>query len=144
MVRAILLTILAASMMGMTAQQSGCRTGQTLKVELVNDTGRDIDFTLVYSENPNASFANLTDTGIEVTDTVKAGNVLVEFLSCNVTGAVALELAELDVVAGIGPIVVDDFVYRIETHWTCGDTLRYRFTSNNDLTDLDEESAVIR
>jgi hypothetical protein len=144
MVRTILLTILAASMMGMTTQQSGCQTGQALKVELVNDTGRDIDFTLVYSENPNASFVDLTDTGVEVSDTVKAGSVLVEFLSCNATGAVALELAVLDVVSGIGPIVIDDFVYRIETHWVCGDTLRYRFTSSNDLTDLDETSAVIR
>jgi hypothetical protein len=143
MVRAILLTVLAAGMMGMTAQQSGCQPGQTLTVQLVNDTGRNIDFTLVYSADPHASFLDLVDDGTEVKDTVKAGKTLLEFLDCKDTGAVALELATLDVVAGVGPIVVDDSVYRIDTDWVCGDTLRYRFTSSNDLTDLDEESEVL-
>jgi hypothetical protein len=144
MARAILLTILVIGMMGMTSQQSGCQAGQVLKIELVNDTGRDIDFTLVHSSDAGDSFADLTDTGTEVTGTVKAGSVLVKFLNCDVTGAVALKLGEMDVVAGIGPIIFDDFVYRIQTHWICGDTLRYRFTSSNDLTDLDVESDVIR
>jgi hypothetical protein len=143
MVRAILLTILAACMMGMTAQQSGCQGARTLTVQLVNDTGRDIDFTLAYSADADASFADLVDDGTEISDTVKAGEVVFKFLNCDATGAVALELAVLDVVAGVGPITIDDFVYRLDDHWTCGDTLQYRFTSSNNLTDLDVDSHVL-
>jgi len=141
--RAILLTILAAGMMGMTAQQSGCQGGPVLTVQLVNDTDRDIDYTLAYSEESDASFLELVDNGSELTGTVKAGETVREFLYCGTTGAVALESATMDVLWGVGGFTFDDFVYRIHTDWDCGDTLRYRFTSSNDVTDLDVESDVL-
>lgn len=143
MMRGILLTILAAGMLGMTSQQSGCQGARILTVQLVNDTGQDIDFTLAYSAAADASFADLVADGTEIDDTVKSGEVMFKFISCDAAHAVALKLAVLHVVGGVGPITFDDFVYRIDHDWTCGQTLQYRFTSSNNLTDLDVESDVL-
>jgi hypothetical protein len=136
MTRTILVAILWFGITG-----CGLLRPSSTEVELVNNGDFTVEVRIFISDEQKIPAGLIDDLGDELNFTVAAGQRETFSRSCDDLQAVVVDEADLQVALGLGPDASSE-VLRDGTDFGCGDGIRFTFTHNEVLTDLQISVAV--